>query len=148
MSHFLLWRIISTKKLSAVGKSWLRKTLTGMSSRKYNNKSLPVLLRSNLKGEWKQHSIKNRTCRKLSSNLISKPFICSHRRLDLFLTELKFGCPNINLLILLTQIFFLKCSQSVLTVLYEILPLNIMDFSILDLIASSIKFPASSGLYS
>ena len=39
-------------------------------------------------------------------------------------------------------------TESVLTILYEILPLNIMDFTILAWTTSSITFSASSGLYS
>ena len=69
----------------------------------------PVLLWSNLKGEWKL-SIKNWPCRKLSSSLVSdfikmpiEPFSCLHRRSNLFLKELIFRCLNINLLILLLQ---------------------------------------------
>ena len=116
-----LWRIISTKKLSAVGKSWLR-TLAGISSWTYSNMPPPVLLQSNLKGEGKP-SIKNWPCGKLSSNLVSdiikmsieplicshiikmsiEPLICSHRRSNLFLKELIFRCSNINLLILLMR---------------------------------------------
>ena len=39
ISHFFLWSIISTKKLSAEGKSWL-KILAGISFRTYN--SIPL----------------------------------------------------------------------------------------------------------
>ena len=52
MSHFFLWGIISTKKLSPEGKLWL-KTLAGMSSRIYNITPPPFLSRSNLNGAWK-----------------------------------------------------------------------------------------------
>ena len=112
ISHFFLWRIISTKKLSGVGKSWLR-TLAGMSSRIYNNMpaEYAVLLRSNLIGQWKS-SIENWLCGKLSSSLVSdiikmsiEPLICSHRRSNLFVKELIIRCPDINLLTLLMRMF-------------------------------------------
>ena len=98
------------KKLSAVGKSWLR-TLARISSRVYNNMPPSVLLRSNLKGEWKP-SIKTWPCGKLSSSLVFgiikmsiEPLICLHRIFNLFLKELIFRCPNISLLILLMRMF-------------------------------------------
>ena len=66
MSHFFLWSIILTKKLSAEGKLWL-KTLARMSSRINNIIPSPFLLRSNLDGARKP-SIKNLPSGKLSSS--------------------------------------------------------------------------------
>ena len=52
MSHFFLWSIISTKKLSAEEKLWL-KTLAWISSQICKIISPPFLSRSNLNGAWK-----------------------------------------------------------------------------------------------
>ena len=103
MSHFFLWSIISTKKLPAEGKLWL-KTLVGMSSRTYNIYPPPFLSRSNLNGAWKP-SIKPSSSFDSDNIKVSIcPLIYSQRKLNLFLKELIFRCPNINLLILLTRI--------------------------------------------
>ena len=87
------------------------KTMASVSSQTCKNKFLPVFLQSNVKAEWKT-SIKNWPCGKLSSSLVFdiikisiEPWICSHRRSNLFLKELIFRCPNINLLILLIRMF-------------------------------------------
>ena len=129
MSHFFLWSIISTKTFPAERKLW-PKTLAGISSRTYNIILPTFLLRSNLNGAWKL-SIKNWPNGKLSSNFDSDnikisiyPLICWKRRLNLFLKELIFRCPIINLLILLT-----RTSLRVLVAIWNNCSWNIRDIS-------------------
>ena len=69
MSHFFLWSIIPTKKLSPEGKLWL-KTLAGISSPIYSIIPPPFLWQSNLNGAWKP-SIKNLPSDKPSSSFDS-----------------------------------------------------------------------------
>ena len=92
-SHFFLWWLISTKKLSTTGKSWLS-NLMGISSRTYSIIPPPLILRSNPGGEWRP-SIKNWASGKPSPNLDTvrismEPLTCSQKRSNLFLKELMF----------------------------------------------------------
>ena len=104
---FVFGSIISTKKLSAEGKLWL-KLLAGISSRTCNSIPPQFLLKSNPKEVWNLSFI-NWLCGKLLSSFHSdimktsiNPLICSQK--NLVLNELMFKFPKTNLLILLIRI--------------------------------------------
>ena len=142
-SHFFLYRLISIENFSAERKSWVNNCWDIFPYVKHNSSTIFITVKS----KWWMKTFKNWPSGKLSCSLLSdtikisiEPLICSPRISNLFLIEFTFRCPNINLLILLIQIFL----RDSLTSDYKTVESSDALFSSLKLSLLDLKFQLPS----